>query len=109
MVLLVEVLEGIGEAGGDAVFVVEGDGFLDGAVGEHVAVREVLGYDAGAGLVFLGDLVAFFGSGGEGFFGGSGGGGGKVANGGGGGDVHLGGAELGVVEEEGGFGGAEGC
>ena len=107
MVFLVEVLEGGGEAGGDAVFIVEGDGFLDGAVGEHVAVREVLGYDAGAGLVFLGDVVVI-GGGGEGFFGGGGGGGGEVADRGGGGDVDLGGAELGAVEEEGGFSGAAG-
>jgi len=105
VILLVEVLEGGGEAGGDAVFVVEGDGFLDGAVGEDVAVREVLGYDAGAGLVFLGDGV-ILGGGGNGFFGGGGGGGGELADGGSGGDVDLGGAELGAIEKEGGFGSA---
>lgn len=105
VVLLVEVLEGGGEAGGDAVFVVEGDGFLDGAVGEDVAVREVLGYDAGAGLVLLGDGV-IFGGGGNGFFGGGGGGGGEVADGGSGGDVDLRGPQLGVIEEEGGLGSA---
>lgn len=104
VILFVEVLEGGGEAGGDAVLVVEGDGFLDGAVGEDVAVREVLGYDAGAGLVFLGDGVIF--GGGHGFFGGGGGGGGEVADGGSGGDVDLGGPELGVIEEEGGLGSA---
>lgn len=39
------------------MFVVELDGALEGIVGDGVTVSEVLGDDAGAGLVFLGNVV----------------------------------------------------
>ena len=95
----VEVCEGIGEAAGDAVLVVQGDGALKGGVAEDVAVGEILGYDPGSGLVFLRDVMAF-----AGFFfvvGAC-----ELGDAGCAGDGDLGGAELGVVEEEGGFCGA---
>ena len=82
------------------MFVVERDGALDGRVGEGVPVREVFGHDAGAGLVFLGDVGGVVRGGGDGC-----GGSAEVGQSGGAGNGHLGGAELGVVEEEGGFGG----
>lgn len=84
------------------MFLVELDGALDSGVGEDVAVREVLGHDTGAGFVFLGYLVV----GGGGVASGVGGGG-ELGEGGGGGDLNLGRAELGVIEKQGGFGGAE--
>ena len=40
---------------------VERDGSLQGRVADDVAVREVLGYNAGAGFVFLGDVVVVAG------------------------------------------------
>ena len=61
-------------------------------------MRKVLGYDAGAGLVFLGDVGGVIRGGGDG-----GGRSAEVGQSGGAGNGHLGGAELGVVEEEGGF------
>lgn len=61
LVFLVEGGEGSREARGEAVLVVEGDGLLDCAVRDDVAVREVLGDDAGAGLVLLGDLAGLVG------------------------------------------------
>lgn len=57
LVFLVECHQRVGEAGADAVLVVELDGALEGIVGDDVAVSEVLGDDAGAGLVFLGNVV----------------------------------------------------
>ncbi len=39
------------------MLVVELDGALEGIVGDDVTVSEVLGDDAGAGLVFLGNVV----------------------------------------------------
>jgi hypothetical protein len=60
-------------------------------------VREVFGDDAGTGLVFLGDLTVMVSVLVSGL------GAGKVVKGTGGGDVDGGGAELGVVEEQGGF------
>lgn len=57
MVLLVEVLKGGQEAVGDVVLVVELKTALDGGVSDHVAVGEVLGQDAGTGLLLLRDLV----------------------------------------------------
>ena len=99
LVFSVEVCEGVGEAAGDAVLVVQGDGALKGGVAEDVAVGEILRYDPGSGLVFLRDVVAF-----AGFFfvvGAC-----ELGDAGCAGDGDLGGAELGVVEEEGGFCGA---
>ena len=43
------------------MFIVESDGTLEGGVAEDVAVGKIFGYDAGAGLVFLGDVMAFAG------------------------------------------------
>lgn len=84
------------------MFVVERDGALNGGVREGVAVREVFGYDAGAGLVFLGKVRGIVRGGGGGS-----GGSAKVGQIGGAGNSYLGRAELGVVEEEGGFCGTE--
>ena len=78
------------------MLVVQRDGALKGGVAEDVAVGEILGYDPGSGLVFLRDVVAF-----AGFFfviGAC-----EFGDTGCAGDGDLGGAELGVVEEEGGF------
>lgn len=82
------------------MLVVEGYGALDGGVGEGVTVGEVFGYDARAWLVFLGEVGGVVG-----FIVGCGRGAevGEIC---GGGDGHLRRAELGVVKEEGGFGGA---
>lgn len=63
---LVEIAQGGGEAVREAVLLVQGDGLLDGVVADDVPVRQVLGDDARARLVFLGDLVLF------GFLGGAG-------------------------------------
>ena len=87
------------------MLVVERDGALDGGVGDGVAVRQVLGHDARAGFVFLREVVVV-GVGLAGFFA-------RLAaceivEVGGAGYLHLGAAELGVVEEEGGFGGSVG-
>lgn len=57
LVLLIEGGQGVGELRADTVLVVECDGLLNGVVADHVTVREVLGNDARAGLVFLRDLV----------------------------------------------------
>ena len=46
LVLGIEICEGGGEAIGDAVFVVEGNGALNGVVADAVAMGEILGYDA---------------------------------------------------------------
>ena len=97
VVLGVELLEGVEEAAGDAVLGVELESALDGGVANHVALGEVLCEDAGARLVLLGDLVAVAG----GLC--------KVGAvvvagvGAGAGDGDVVGAELGVVEEEGGL------
>ena len=53
LVLCVELGEGIGEAVGDTMLVVEGNGTLDGGVADHVAMGEVLGNDARARFIFL--------------------------------------------------------
>jgi hypothetical protein len=82
------------------VLLIEGDCALDRGVGDGVAVGEVLGDDAGAGFVLLRDLDVVL----VGGFGGDVAGG-DLVDGLGGGDGDLGRAELGVVEEEGGFGG----
>lgn len=57
VVLLVEVLQGGGEARGEAVLLVQRDGLLDRLVADDVAVRQVLGDDARARLVLLLDVV----------------------------------------------------
>jgi hypothetical protein len=99
--LLVEVCERGSEAVRDAVLLVQSDRFLDRLVADYVSVGQVLCQDAGAGLVFLGDVVLFFlGLGGCSF------GAGDVFDVVGCFDVDGGGAELGLVEEEGGLGGA---
>lgn len=49
----VEVVQRVPETRGEAVLLVEGDGLLDRMVADHVAVREVFGDYARAGLVFL--------------------------------------------------------
>ena len=74
------------------------DGGLQGVVSEGVAVGEVFCDDGGAGFVFLGEVVGVV-VGGCG--GGGGGGSGGSVEGDGGGDMDLGGAEVGVLEEEG--------
>lgn len=102
MVLGVEVGEGAREPRREAVLLVKGDGLLDRPVADHVPVREILGDDARARLVLLGDFVAVFVFGGG--FGGAASGG-EVLEGGGRLDVDFGRTKLGVVEEEGGFGG----
>lgn len=84
------------------MFVVQSDGALDRIVAQCVAVGEIFGDDPRAGLVFLGDFggVVGFVLGGRG--------GAKVGEVGCAGDTDLGLAELGVVEEESGFGGTGG-
>jgi hypothetical protein len=99
LVFSVEVREGVGEAVGDAMLVIESDGALESGVAEDVAVREIFGYDTGAWFVFLGDVVAF-----AGFL--FAGGAAQVGEACCAGDRYLGRAELGVVKEKGGFCGA---
>lgn len=101
MELAIELVELGEEARRDAVLLVEVEGARDGGVADHVAVREVLGQDARARLLLLCDLVAVAVRGRDaivarGLVGGEAGRGGYR-------DVR--GAELGVVEEEGGLGG----
>ncbi len=99
LVVGVELVEGAHETVAEPMLLVESEGTLDCFIADDVAVGEILGDDARAGLVFLCDVllvVRLFG-------------GGRLAAGdlverGGGGDGDLGGAELGVVEEEGGLG-----
>lgn len=57
VVLLVEVLEGAEEAARDAVLGVKLDGALESGISDDVALGEVLGQDARAGLLLLSDLV----------------------------------------------------
>ena len=58
MVLLVETSDGVDEAVGDTVLVVQVDGLLNGLVSNYVAMSEILSNDAGAGLVLLCNLIA---------------------------------------------------
>lgn len=98
--LLVKVAEDAGEAGREAVLLVNGNGPLDSLVADRVAVGEVLCEDARAGLVFLLEVVLVL------VFGVRGGGAlraGHVVDGLSGLDGYDGGAELGLVEEEGGL------
>lgn len=57
LVLLVQVLESAKETRRDAVLLVQLDGALDRGVTDHVAVCQILGQDASAGLHLLRDLV----------------------------------------------------
>lgn len=97
VVLAVEAGEGVEEAGRDAMLLVEVDGLFEAGVGDYVAMGKVLGQDAGAGLVLLGDLVCVAVVLGLVAVGG------RVGVGGAGdGDLVV--PELGVVEEEGSLG-----
>ena len=55
--LLVERLQSRGESCRETVLLVLLDGGLDCFVGNGVAMREIFGEDAGAGFVFLCDVV----------------------------------------------------
>ena len=106
LVLAVEILQSAGEAVGDAVLVVQSDSVLNGFVADHVAVREILGENARTRLIFLfyftlagpslPRALAFFAASGASEF--------RYA--GRRGNLDLRRAELGVVKEESGFGGA---
>lgn len=76
---------------------------MDGLVADGVAVGEVFGDDAGAGLVFLFDVVLVLVLG---FVGAGCVAAGDFVDGVGGLDVHGGGAKLSVVKKEGSFGGS---
>lgn len=100
--LLVEVGEGSGESRREAVLLVQGDRLLDRVVAHHVPVGEVLGDNAGAWLVLLGDvLFLLFGGRGGCLFPG------EVVDVGGCLDVDGGAAQLGLVQEKCCFGGTE--
>lgn len=58
VVLVVEALERRHEAVGDTVLLIQLDTTLEGGIADDIAVGKVLGQDADAGLLFLGDLVA---------------------------------------------------
>lgn len=55
--LLVEVAERSGEAGGEAVLLVQGNRLLEGRVAQRVSVGEVLGENARPWLILLRDVV----------------------------------------------------
>jgi hypothetical protein len=96
MVLGVEVLQGRHEPVGYTMLVVELDRTLNGSIANDVTVGEVLGEDAAAGLLLLGDLVTVtLGVGG----------GARVLVGVLGGDVDLGAGQLRVVQQQGRLGG----
>lgn len=57
LVFGVELCKSVGEAIGDTVLVVKGNGTLDRRVADHVAVGEVFGNDARARLVFLRNVM----------------------------------------------------
>jgi hypothetical protein len=58
----VEVLKGLGELGGVAVLLIGSESRLDSLVRDDVTMGEILGEDAGAGLLFLLNVVvAIFG------------------------------------------------
>lgn len=78
---------------------------MDRLVADGVAVSEVFGDNARAGLVFLFNVVLVLVLG---FVGGGCVAAGDFVNGVSGLDVHGGGAKLGVVEQEGSFGGSIG-
>lgn len=58
---LVKVAQCGGELVGESVLLVQCDGLLNRTVTDNVSVCQVLGDNARAWLVFLGDLVLFFG------------------------------------------------
>ena len=58
MVLLVEAGEGVDEAVGDTMFLVELNSTLDGLITDNVAVGKIFCNNAASGLLFLGDLIA---------------------------------------------------
>lgn len=95
LVLGVKVVKSLKELVGNAVLLIQIQGALGGLVTDGVAVGEVLGDDAGAWLLLLGDLVGVLL--GVGWL--------VLLCSLGAGDGDLGAAELGVVEEEGGLGG----
>lgn len=100
VVLGVKIGQGVEEAGGNAVLVVQLDGTLDGGIANNVAVRKVLGDDPRPGLLLLCDLV--------GVTLGVGGGLGRRVVRGAGRRRHadVGGSKLGVVQEQSGLGGS---
>lgn len=101
VVLAVELVQLVEEARGHAVLVVKLDGALDRGVAYHVAVCEVLGNDARPRLLLLCDLVPVtFGVDGAAMWFGVVGADARCGR-----HADVRGAELGVVEEEGGLGG----
>lgn len=95
----VEVLQSLHELGAVSVLLIRGECRLDSLVGDDVAVGEVLGDDACAGLLLLLDVVvAIHGLRCLGYLIAS-----DLVDGLGGADLDRVGAELGVVEEEGRF------
>lgn len=58
MVLVIQVLKSIKESLRDTVFLIEVNRALDGNIAYCVAVGEILGDNAAARLLFLGDLIA---------------------------------------------------
>ena len=95
LVLGVKVVEGLKELVGNTVFLVEIQSALSSLVTDGVAVGEILGDDAGAWLLLLGDLVGVLLS--VGWL--------VLLCSFRAGDGNLGAAELGVVKEEGRLGG----
>lgn len=100
MVLLVEAGQGVEEAGGDTVLMVELDGTLDCGIANNVAVSEVLGDDSCPGLLLLCDLVGVT----VGICGTIRGG--VIRSTSRGRHSDVGGSELRVVQEQGGLGGS---
>lgn len=95
VVLAVQLVQGVEEAAGDVVLLVELQGALDGRVADDVAVREVLGDDPGARLLLLGDFIRVALVVGDNFLVG--------ISGRGAGDGDVVGAQLGVVQQKGRF------
>lgn len=82
------------------MLVVESDSLLEYAIAERVAVRQILCYNTRAWFVFLGNVVILATRVVFGIVAG------KLRNACCGRDLNLRGAELGIVEEKGCFGGA---
>lgn len=103
MVLSIKLGQLVEEAGGDAVLVVKVDGAGDGGISDDIAVSQVLCDDARTWLLLLCDVVAIAVGVGHGYAVVAGrlvGGQACVRSHG-----NVGGAELGVIKEEGGLGG----